>query len=370
MTEVAEPLVEQVNAAAKTANKKIKRRFFKSKRRVVRYGLVIVNVALFFGISSFIIANRPGSSSTPASTLLSTTISDELTDPLDQVSSVDIAFNISLITGIPEASTLVHEIDAESVKDDVVISGSQTISKPQIVKTDLKSKNDIQQYVVVEGDTVQEVARKFNVSSNSIRWSNDLSGGSLSVGSTLNIPPVDGIVYTVKAGDTPATLASEYRSSESRIVAFNDAEINGLVEGESIVIPDGEVVPVFTNTVTNGTPSNFTAVYGGNRYSPGNCTWHTANRWAAVGKQLPGNLGNASTWVSRARAAGLATGNTPQQYAAVQTSTGGWGHVGFVEEVYPDGSMLMSEMNYNWVLYSQRTRVVTAAEAARYSYIY
>ena len=292
---------------------------------------------------------------------------EEITDPLDTLSGADIALNVALMSGLTEASSVVHNVDAESIKKSVVPSGSQSISKPQILNTELKSKKDIQDYTVAEGDTLESIAIAFGVNSRSISWSNDsVTNSSLDAGDVLVIPPVDGIVYTVKNGDTPADLAGTYRSNEARIVAFNDAEINGLVEGERIVIPDGEVVAAANNSFV----FNFTAAYGGNLYAPGNCTWHTANRRAAVGRPLPNNLGNAATWVSRASAAGLATGNIPMKHAAVQTSSSGWGHVGFVEEVYPDGSVLMSEMNYNWNLYALRERVVTAAEASRYRYVY
>lgn len=271
------------------------------------------------------------------------------------------------MSGLSEAESVAHNVDAETIKKEVVPSGSQSISKPQIIETGLKSKSDIKEYVVAQGDTLESIAIAFGVSSRSISWSNNnVTSTQLSAGDTLLIPPVDGIVYIVEPGDSPKSLAGRFRSDEARIVAYNDAEIGGLKVGEKIIIPDGQVVP----TLRTASLYNFTAAYGGNGYAPGNCTWHVANRRAAVGKPLPSNLGNAATWVARAAAAGIPTGSIPSKYAAVQTSTAGWGHVGFVEEVYEDGSMLMSEMNYNWNLYALRSRVVPAAEAALYRYVY
>lgn len=349
-------------------NKKVKHSFFKSKKRAVRYGLLIANITLVFAVALFIVSSRDSGTNAQAP-VLNLVADEEVSDPLDTLSGADIALNVALMSGLTEASSVVHNVDAESIKKTIVPSGSQSISKPQILRTELKSKNDITEHVVQEGDTLESIAIKYGVNSRSISWSNsNVTTSQLNVGDALQIPPVDGIVHVVKPGDTPSSLAADYRSDEARIVAFNDAEIGGLVEGDKIIIPDGQIVQTSRN---NGSYLyNFTAAYGGNAYAPGNCTWHTANRRAAVGKPVPSNLGNAATWVARASAAGIATGNVPQQYAAVQTARSGWGHVGFVEEVYEDGSILMSEMNYNWNLYALRNRVVPAAEAATYRYVY
>jgi len=75
------------------------------------------------------------------------------------------------------------------------------LSKPQIVATALKSRADIKTYVVQAGETIPALATRFGITSDSIRWSNGLSGDNLNVGTKLTIPPVSGIVYTVKAGD-------------------------------------------------------------------------------------------------------------------------------------------------------------------------
>ena len=112
------------------------------------------------------------------------------------------------------------------------------------------------------------------------------------------------------------------------------------------------------------------AIYGGyNGYDYGYCTWWTAKRRADVGMPVPSNLGNASSWGYIARAAGLPTGNTPKQYAAVVTSTRGEGHVAFVESVNPDGSINISQMNTaGWAVRS--TATISADQAAQYTYIY
>ncbi len=58
---------------------------------------------------------------------------------------------------------------------------------------------------------------------------------------------------------------------------------------------------------------------------------------------MPSNLGNAYSWDRVAQGAGLSTGLTPQ-VGAVAVNTAG-NHVSIVEEVNPDGSFWVSEMN-------------------------
>ena len=62
---------------------------------------------------------------------------------------------------------------------------------------------------------------------------------------------------------------------------------------------------------------------------------------------------NAEDWFAVAKANGLKTGITPKQGAVIVWKSGnfwngydGCGHVGVVEEVYPDGSILVSQSNY------------------------
>ena len=85
----------------------------------------------------------------------------------------------------------------------------------------------------------------------------------------------------------------------------------------------------------------------GNRYAYGYCTWYAYNRRAALGMKLPSvTWGNANTWDTGAAASGYLVNGVPSVGAVFQTDGGAYGHVGIVEEVYADGSIKISEMNY------------------------
>jgi surface antigen len=96
----------------------------------------------------------------------------------------------------------------------------------------------------------------------------------------------------------------------------------------------------------------------GNLYAPGYCTWYVKNRRP----DLPNNLGNADTWVARARAQGLPTGSTPRVGAVGQQGM----HVVYIEKVLSDGNVTVSEMNWRG-LYVTSTRTVPASN---FMYIY
>lgn len=102
--------------------------------------------------------------------------------------------------------------------------------------------------------------------------------------------------------------------------------------------------------------------FSGNTYSYGYCTWYVANRRP----DIPNSWGDAYEWLGNARAQGWATGSTPRAGAIGQTSGGALGHVVYVERVNGDGTILISEMNYQgWNVQSSRT-----ADASSFNYIY
>jgi len=82
---------------------------------------------------------------------------------------------------------------------------------------------------------------------------------------------------------------------------------------------------------------------GGNGFSYGYCTW-----WVAHKRYIPWR-GNAAQWWWNARAFGAAEGATPRAGAVMVMGVSGTspqGHVGYVESVNPDGSFVVSEMNW------------------------
>jgi murein DD-endopeptidase MepM/ murein hydrolase activator NlpD len=99
-------------------------------------------------------------------------------------------------------------------------------------------------YSIQSGDTLSTIAQKFNVSIDTIKWANDIKDDSLTIGDTLKIPPVTGIVVKVQEGDTIYSIAKKYRTDAQKILnfPFNDfADLNtfALSVGQTLIVPDG-----------------------------------------------------------------------------------------------------------------------------------
>jgi N-acetylmuramoyl-L-alanine amidase len=315
------------------------------RRRLVRYTLVFANVVVFATVISFVIFSSHSNHST-ASAVLSDNGSKTTVNPVDGLTSYDIATNVARMANLPEGTPIANQAQSAKVAIAVSASDANVVAKPQIVATALKSRKDIQVYTVQPGDTVSSIAQRFGITSDSVKWSNNLTSEAVALGTKLTLPPsgVSGIVYTVKAGDTVESLASKYKASADQITAYNDAELAGLQPGEQIIIPNGQIQQAATRgtgTFFGGGGGGFIAQYGSNGYDYGYCTYYAAARSGA-----PSNWGNANTWAYYAALSGWSVSSTPRPGAIAQTSRGYLGHVAIVEEVSEDGSQIKySDMN-------------------------
>jgi len=134
-----------------------------------------------------------------------------------------------------------------------------TLYKPVAVDTTIETSSDLlQHYTVRAGDTLSEIAGKFNVSLMTIWWANHLkSTDQLHIGQTLVIPPVDGLVVTVQAADTLDSLATKYKVSTNAIVEANSLTDTNLIIGQVLLMPGakGAAIPKRHNPVASTTYS-------------------------------------------------------------------------------------------------------------------
>jgi len=313
----------------------------KAKKRLLRMGLIGGNVVLLMVVGIFVLTNRSASQTVRASTLSgATATAASAPNPIDTLSSAQIALTAAQLTNLPELTAIHNQADSDSLTLTVVPNDSTSLAKPQIISTAGKSRADIIHYITRPGDTVDSLSKKFGVSPDSIKWSNNISSNTLTTNLNLSIPPFNGVVYTIKSGDTPSSLAGKFSADESQIISVNDVDVVGLHTGEQIVIPNGRVAPV---VLSYGSYSYgaFVASYGGNGYDYGWCTYYVATRVA-----VPNNWGNADTWDDYARLSGWTVSSIPRAGAIAQTDAGWGGHVAYVEAVSADGSMIKySDMN-------------------------
>lgn len=116
-------------------------------------------------------------------------------------------------------------------------------SNPMADEARKASSDQISVYVVREGDTLSQIADMFEVSINTIRWANDMTGKSMiRPGQTLVILPVTGIRHVVKKGDTIKSIAKKYKGDVGEILSYNGFEEDvQLTIGQEVIVPDGEI---------------------------------------------------------------------------------------------------------------------------------
>ena len=276
------------------------------------------------------------------------------TASVDELAAANAVTNLAETAELPSAGDLRESETSLTIKKSLSQNDAEVITKPDIVKPDTSAARGISSYVTKEGDTMESIAKKFKISSQTLRWANNTTSDAVEPNKTLVVPLVDGVVYTVKDGDTAQSLAEKYKTSAERVVLYNDIDDGAkLSTGSRIVLPGGElpenerpgyVAPRSRSTTTNASRSWLTASVG-NRYAAGNCTWYAYERRLQLGRPIGSFWGNANTWATSARAAGFVVNNTPAPGAIFQTTAGYYGHVGIVERV-ENGVVYVSDMNY------------------------
>lgn len=287
------------------------------------------------------------------------------TASVDELTAANAVTNLAETAELPSAGDLRESETSLTIKKNLSQNDAEVITKPDIVKPDTSAARGISSYVTKEGDTMESIAKKFKISSQTLRWANNTTSDAVEPNKTLVVPLVDGIVYTVKDGDTAQSLAEKYKTSAERVVLYNDIDDGAKLSiGSRIVLPGGElpenerpgyVAPrsrsygnryssSASSTTTSASRSWLTASVG-NRYAAGNCTWYAYERRLQLGRPIGSFWGNANTWATSARAAGFVVNNTPAPGAIFQTTAGYYGHVGIVERV-ENGVVYVSDMNY------------------------
>ncbi|MES2630465.1 MAG: LysM peptidoglycan-binding domain-containing protein [Patescibacteria group bacterium] len=309
---------------------------------------------------------------------------------VNDVIATNIAASAALAADLAVAPNIAERAVSTRVQNQYAqMDTGNSVNKPTIVQLSSASRN-ITPYAVQPGDTVQTVAAKFAISTDTVKWANNLTADTLAGGSTIDILPRNGIAYTVKDGDTIEKLAEKYKTDASLISTYNDLEISGLTTGLKIILPDGVlpnterpgyVAPVASYSYTTG---GFVSGYGAwsgsvlsmrymatpsgliGGYAPGNCTAYAFMRRAQLGMPVPSNLGNAYTWATQARAFGYAVDKNPSFGAVIQSGN----HVGIVEEVLANGDLRITDMNYGYRLNNLAERIIPASTVNNYMFIH
>ncbi len=119
-------------------------------------------------------------------------------------------------------------------------------------------------YTVKEGDTLSEIAELFDVSANTIRWENNISGEKIMVGQKLSILPVTGVKHVVQKGDTVSKIAQKYDAESEDVFIFNDISKDSVLNIKDIIfVPNGIIKQASSGKSSVGAKSSNTRVDSG-----------------------------------------------------------------------------------------------------------
>ncbi|MDD2487738.1 MAG: LysM peptidoglycan-binding domain-containing protein [Candidatus Gracilibacteria bacterium] len=284
-----------------------------------------------------------------------------------------IGLDKEMAVGNYDESTIIASYEGDTqVQSSNIFSNETGFVKPGSISSDSRDTsgiNNLVYYTIQNGDSLGFIAEKFNVSVDSILWSNDFSKNKvLKPGDTIRIPPVSGIAYNVAPGETLDGIASKFKVDKLSILEQNQLDASQELKiGQQLILP-GAVKPepprpviieekksaakpkYLVNSTKKTTAktklkSGYSVAYtgNGNKFAWGNCTYFVANHKNVTWR------GNAGQWIQNARAAGVPTGSEAVNGAIISFKGSGYnpyyGHVGLVTGVEGD-DIIVKDMNY------------------------
>ncbi|MBR6504549.1 MAG: LysM peptidoglycan-binding domain-containing protein [Clostridia bacterium] len=155
-------------------------------------------------------------------------------------------------------------VDRDYFTEDILLSNSSVIPKPNepINPVPTPEPQETFRYTVIYGDTLSEIALKFNTSVQRLVELNNIANPNLIyVGQILTIPEIGTakkrIAYTVVRGDTLNKLAGIYNTTVQSIVELNNIKNPSLIYvGQTLIIEtnswNSNNVSYITYTVRRG----------------------------------------------------------------------------------------------------------------------
>jgi murein DD-endopeptidase MepM/ murein hydrolase activator NlpD len=140
------------------------------------------------------------------------------------------------------------------VDSDVV---SQQSSFFPLAQQEEESDSIYTNYTVVAGDSLAKISQEWNVREDTLRWANNIPAGrdTLTVGQSIKIPKVDGVLYTVKEGDTVDSVLAKVQLKDKEADKLTFLELNREAINSSGNLIPGSTVILYDATLPQPRPS-------------------------------------------------------------------------------------------------------------------
>lgn len=101
-----------------------------------------------------------------------------------------------------------------------------------------KNNSDDITYIVKPGDTLYNIAKRFNVSVDSLKEKNNLVNNLLKISEEIIIPGTKNYqAYVVRSNDTLESIADEFNTTIENLKRINNLSTNDISVGQIILIP-------------------------------------------------------------------------------------------------------------------------------------
>lgn len=103
-------------------------------------------------------------------------------------------------------------------------------------------------YVVKENETIEDIAKRFNLTVNDLQSVNDINLYEIKPGDNINIPFIlteDFIYYTIEKGDTLKQIAKDENISIKTLAYLNGLDIDDYIYPNQILLIPKENVKVY-----------------------------------------------------------------------------------------------------------------------------
>lgn len=220
-------------------------------------------------------------------------------------------FAPSQMSNIPGVESAALELESGSTSSNLPqitfidqLAVSRMANPRTIIPT--RARKEVIMYTIESGDSVFGIAQKFNLKPETILWANKDTLNDdphmISVGLELRIPPVDGVYYLWKEGDTLEKVANDLKVDPEEILNWTPNHIDRTdpeISAETyVMVPNGQrefqqwVVPTIPRgpAGVNGTIPGACDTSAGGAYGTGTFIWPTNNRFISGNDYWSGHL--------------------------------------------------------------------------------
>lgn len=164
-----------------------------------------------------------------------------------------------LVSGLLTKITSSNNVQTAFSEDQLQAGTTDTLYQGGSLETIARSEfgiNGLQtsKHVVREGENLQTIATQYNVTADTIRWANkdkldftSFLSDYVPVGTELSIPSINGVLYTVRPGQTIDDVIRITSLNNDEANRFNIEQFNNLqppytlTAGQQLFIPDGNL---------------------------------------------------------------------------------------------------------------------------------